>query len=307
MHKKEEILSSEIPINNHSALAYLEKSRILIRRKGKNNRIYSYISRIAGAVFTTGITLEGARQVGILQKIATNAGFSIPDQVGLLMMLGGSTLLALIVILRTGQFASSIFDHQFEKLRDRHLTGLRSIEATNDNLLKIRQAGSLATGDHTFVPLRTMEWLFGKNEDYIKAWVKNSNADENIGCFYIVAPITKMACKKMLDGRIAKNRDLTQSDVCKYFKNSFGLYVIEVFGADRMSKAAILYLLRSDMVKEILKSKGMRYVFTRPVNDFGLRQVTKLGFQPIGPHPYDMQYIDLYTENEIKSSEMSIN
>lgn len=297
MHNEKDVLIKKVPIHNPNALTYLEKSKLLIKSKGQHAHIYSYISRSSGVIFTTGITLEGARQVGILQSIADAVGISLPEPIGLLSMVGGGALIVLIAILRTGQIALSFLDRQFEKLRDRHLKGLRAIEASIEDLAKIRQAGAAVTGDHTFVPLKTMEWLFNKNRKYIRAWVENAGTEANIGCFYIVAPITSKACKKMTAGKITKNRELTPSDVCKTFKNALGLYVIEVFGANRMSKASILYLLRTDMVKEILKSRGMRYVFTRPVNDFGLRQVEKLGFRPIGPHPHDMRCLDLYSED----------
>ncbi len=288
-------------IENFRALDYLYESRLLIRKNNTINRSYKSLLKISALFITSGVTLEGARQVGFTQKILEHQSFfatAYIDYVGFVIFLTGIFFLVMAVLIQSAQKISSQFEALTQHLREKHLVSLKAVDPTIENLARIRKAGAPETGDNVFVPIETLQWLAEKNRHYIGAWARSNPAGEthDIACCYIVAPLTQRACKKMLNRGIRKNKDLQPSDVCSDYKRAAGIYIIEVYGAGRLSKAAILYLLRSDMIHEILHSRSIRYLFARPVNGFGLNQVSKLGFQPIGPHPYDMKVLDLYSK-----------
>ncbi len=289
-------------IENLRALDYLYESRLLIRKNNTINRSYKSLLKVSALFITSGVTLEGARQAGFIQKILENQSFfatAYIDYAGFLVFLTGIFFLVMALLIQSAQRISSQFEALTHQLREKHLVSLKVVDLTIKNLARVRKTGASVTGDDTFIPIETMQWLIEKNQRYISAWAHNTPEDVyDIACFYIVAPLTKNACKKMFDRRIRKNKDLLPSDVCNDYKHAAGIYIIEVYGAGRLSRAAILYLLRSDMVHEILHSRSIRYLFTRPVNAFGAKQVSKLGFQPIGPHPYDMKVLDLYSKQD---------
>lgn len=285
-------------IENFRALDYLYQSRLLIRKNNAINRSAKSLFNAAALFVTAGITLEGARQAGFIQKLIENQ-FSFAttyiDYAGFAVFLIGIFLFVMALVIRSAQRISSQFETLTQQLREKHLVSLKAVDPIPGNLVRIRQAGAAATGDDTFVSLETLQWLAQKHPRAISAWAhSNPGQAQDIACCYIVAPLTRNACNKMLSREIRKNKDLLPSDVCGSYKRAAGIYIIEVYGAGRLSRAAVLYLLRSDMIHEILRSRSIRYLFARPVNDFGLKQVSKLGFQPIGPHPYDMKVLDLY-------------
>ncbi|MCW5619210.1 MAG: hypothetical protein KIS65_08390 [Nitrosomonas sp.] len=288
-------------IENSRALDYLYESRLLIRKNNTINRSYKSLLKISALFITTGITLEGARQAGFIQKIIENQPFfatAYIDYAGFVIFLTGIFFLVMALLIRSAQRMSSQFEALTQQLREKHLVSLKAVDPTIENLARIRKAGASATGVDTFVTIETLQWLAEKNRHYINAWAHSNPGEthDDIACCYIVAPLTQSACKKMLNRGIRKNKDLLPSDVCSDYKRAAGIYIIEVYGAGRLSRAAILYLLRSDMIHEILHSRSIRYLFARPVNDFGLKQVSKLDFQAIGPHPYDMKVLDLYSK-----------
>ncbi|MCA9468727.1 MAG: hypothetical protein KC643_25260 [Nitrospira sp.] len=281
---------------NSKAQLYLAASKVAIKKTSEMNKWQVKFLRSGSFFVTLGITLEGARQIGLPEQL--KAYINIPDFLGLLLVGVGLIFFVVWIIIALWKNASIALDRQFQKFREAHLRGLHLQEPTHELLSKVRKRGIEVTGDNTFIPLETMQWLVDKNKLYVKAWASSSTDDKihskNIGCFYIVAPLTKKACEKMLIRSIQRNRDLTPNDVCKSFKRAHGLYVIEVFGTNFILKGSILYLLRTEMLQEIFKSTTLRFIFTRPVNNFGLRQVCKLGFLSIGPHPYDMKMLDLW-------------
>ncbi len=285
-------------IENFRALDYLYQSRLLIRKNNAINRSAKSLFKAAALFVTAGITLEGARQAGFIQKLMESQSFlatAYIDYAGFAVFLTGIFLFVMALVIRSAQRLSSQFETLTQQLREKHLVSLKAVDLTPGNLARIRQAGAAATGDDTFVSLETLQWLAQKNPRAISAWAhSNSGQADDIACCYVVAPLTRSACQKMLNREIRKNKDLLPSDVSSSYKHAAGIYIIEVYGAGRLSRAAVLYLLRSDMIHEILRSRSIRYLFARPVNDFGLKQVSKLGFQPIGPHPHDMKVLDLY-------------
>jgi hypothetical protein len=147
----------------------------------------------------------------------------------------------------------------------------------------------------SFVRKEALRWLIATNPEYVQAWgtVKRGwhQAAEYGGvCFFVLAPLSAAGRDAMEARTIKKNKDLRPEHVAPSFAKSRGLYIIEVFGSSFFGKGAILHLLRrrldSKLKRKLLDPRFK--IFTRPVNEFGYRQVRRYGFKNLGDSSYEM-------------------
>lgn len=145
----------------------------------------------------------------------------------------------------------------------------------------------------SFVRMQTLSWLLAVDAGYICGWgggATHAKRNPQTICFFVLAPLSRAGVRAMETGSLKKNRDLLPEHVARSFGRSCGLYIIEVFGSTFFQKGAILYLLQKQLERKLAKKLfGRDYaLFTRPVNEFGYRQVKRFGFENLGSSIYEM-------------------
>jgi glutamyl-tRNA reductase len=206
----------------------------------------------------------------------------IPIWIWILIGAAGLLLCGLAAILRTRLWATRLL----EGYHDAHVRRLIPLPVDGSCLDRIHELGAGTTGEDTFVLRSTLAWLSKQTPESVRAWTMDGQ-NGDVRCFYVVAPLNSVGIKRMLSRDLKKNRDLRKDDVCRTFRRASGMYIIEVWGADDRAKAAILAALKIDTTEHLLRSK-IGYIFSRPVNRFGQRQIEKAHFQRLGKGDREM-------------------
>ena len=176
------------------------------------------------------------------------------------------------------------------------LRKLEPVDLPNADLLDFIFCHGDARNPGSFVRPETLRWLSAINAAYVCAWAEarpghtKGQAKYDRPCFFVIAPLSRAGRSAMDKRVIKKNKDLLPEHVAKSFGKSCGLYIIEVFGASFFEKGAILYLLQRTLEKNFLRklSDAQFKIYTRPVNEFGYRQVKRFGFKNLGDTSYEM-------------------
>lgn len=176
-----------------------------------------------------------------------------------------------------------------------HLRRLEPVDLDRERLIPLVFDHGDARNPGSFVRKETLGWLMAANPEYVQAWGTakrgwHGTAEYGGLCFFVLAPLTAQGRDAMEARAIKKNKDLRPEHVAASFTKSRGLYIIEVFGSSFFGKGAILHLLRRRLDRR-LKRKLLdpRFkIFTRPVNEFGYRQVRRYGFKNLGDSSYEM-------------------
>jgi len=277
-----EIISGQMPVaaemlrmeNLNRYLGSLDM--IEVRGQQELYRRASGAWKIGACLIGVSVTTAGA---GAVPKwIPFLSGHEIVIPIWIWLVIGASGILSCAIgsFLNTKLWAMRLL----EGYRNAHVRKLVPVPIDKQCLDNIRALGSATTGDDTFVLRSTLGWLSKHTPGSVRAWTIDGQGGD-IRCFYVVAPLSKAGVERMLSRQLKKNRDLQQSDVCRTFARASGMYVIEVWGADDRAKAAILAALKIDSTEHLLHSR-IGYLFSRPVNEFGQRQLEKTHFQRLG-------------------------
>ena len=177
----------------------------------------------------------------------------------------------------------------------KRLAGFSELVLDPTTLAEMRRHGAAIrvqdTGQDTFIRLQTLQWIATAHPSCVRAWTRPG--DTAPACFYVVAPLNRRGCERLLRREIKTNRDLRADDLCKHLRRASGLYIIELYGADWAAKGAIVYLLKKHLTEQFSTSAALRWLFARPVNAYGLGQTRRNGFENLGDVPTDMHVLRL--------------
>lgn len=165
---------------------------------------------------------------------------------------------------------------------------------------RLRRLGAQGLTVETFIRRETLAFLLERNGNYVQAWGKR--VEGNTGqteyadiCFFVVAPLNEAGLKDMLpnaagDRKIRNNKGLEQKHVVKDPTRCVALYVIELFGQGRRSRAAASSRLFEYLDQTLgAKLAGPHFcIFARPATDDGLRVTGHYSFKNLGEGEKEM-------------------
>ncbi len=160
---------------------------------------------------------------------------------------------------------------------------------------RLRGLGARGATTETFIRRETLAFLLDKNSDYVQAW--GQRLEGNAGqpeyadvCFFVVAPLNDAGLKDMLPDsigqrKIRNNNCLEPKHVAKNPARCEALYIIELFGQGKRSRAAASSRLFEYLDHALgAKLAGSRFrIFARPATDDGVRVTWALLVQESGP------------------------
>ncbi|MDA8095855.1 MAG: hypothetical protein M0T84_18500, partial [Betaproteobacteria bacterium] len=203
---------------------------------------------------------------------------------GVVCLVGGY---AIQYVNGTLQAASARLWHKYIRLRR-----LEPVDLDPERLIQLVFELGDARNPGSFVRKETLRWLLRTNPQYVQAWGVASSGGQNYRsvCFFVVAPLNARGRGDMESRAIKKNKDLHTEHVAPSFTKCSALYIIEVFGSSFFSKGAVLHLLGRCLERKLSRNllDGRLKVFTRPVNEFGYRQIRRYGFTNLGDATYEM-------------------
>lgn len=189
-----------------------------------------------------------------------------------------------------GSFSQGMWNKKLEKLK--------LLDLNESNLSRLREFGAAVrvaqTGKDSFITQALLGDLFKLNKRCVMAWVGEQRGGAQMPdfvCFYVVAPLNMSGCRDLLAGKIKTNRDLEAKHLSKRPGLASGLYVIEVYGNDFIGRGAILHFIANRILAGLASYDSLKYIFARPVNAYGRKQMEKYGFENIGVAPFDMHVL----------------
>lgn len=177
---------------------------------------------------------------------------------------------------------------------------VRIKEAPKSITERVRSLGAQGLTIDTFVSKGTLAILLEMNANYVQAW--GVPVDQRGGipgytdaCFFVVAALNSNGVKAMLPDsngvrQIRSNKDLKPEHIAKNPQRCQGIYVIELFGQRRRSRAAA----SSKLLEYLNRTFGNRMtdqhfrIFARPATSDGKRVTSDYSFENLGGSEKDM-------------------